>query len=66
MHSKVTDISEDRIKEHFIKRFSGWLEGLGSYKNALKKGGGGSLGPSPRSAYAIENCGVVYIHFEKL
>ena len=42
MHSKVTDISEDRIKEHFIKRFSGWLEGLGSYKNALKKGGGAS------------------------
>ena len=31
------------------------LEGLGSYKNVLKiqekKGGGGPLGPSPKSAY---------------
>ena len=31
MYSKV-NISEDRIKEHLIKRFSGRLEGLGSYR----------------------------------
>ena len=34
------------------------LEGLGSYKNVLKiqeKGGGGPLGPSPKSAYVILN-----------
>ena len=39
------NVSEDRIKEQFIKRFSGRLEGLGSYKNVFKtqdiKGGVG-------------------------
>ena len=46
------NVSEDRIKEHFIKRFSGRLEGLGSCENVLKKGGRrGPLGPSPKSAY---------------
>ena len=50
------NVSKDRIKEHFIKRFSGRLEGLGSNKNVLKKGGGGRgpLGPSPKSAHGFE------------
>ena len=43
--------AKDRIKEHFIKRFSAQLDGLGSYKKCLKKGGRGPLGPSPNSAY---------------
>ena len=57
---KLSDVnvSKGRIKEHFIKRFSGRLEGLESYKNVFKiqeiKGGGGGrgpLGPFPKSAY---------------
>ena len=43
------NVSEDRIKEHFIKRFSGRLEGLGLYKAFWKCRG--PLGQSPKSAY---------------
>ena len=39
------NVSKDRIKEHFIKRFSGRLEGLGSNKDVLKKGGRGPSAP---------------------
>ena len=35
------NVSEDRIKKHLIKRFLGRLKGLRSYKNVLKKDGGG-------------------------
>ena len=43
------NVSEDRIKEHFIKRFS-----KQNHSVSGKKGGGGRgpLGPSPKSAYA--------------
>ena len=45
------NVSKYRIKEHLTKRLSGRLEGLGSNKNVLKKGGHGPLGPSPKSAH---------------
>ena len=49
----MTSLARFAITEHFIKRFAGRLEGLGSYKNVLKKGGHGPLGRSPKSAYVF-------------
>ena len=34
-----------------MKRFPGWLEGVESLKNDLKKGVRGPLGPFPKSVY---------------
>ena len=47
MQSKVTLVSEDRIKEHFIKLFSNQNRSV----SGRKKGGRGPLGSSPKSAY---------------
>ena len=58
MQSKVTLTFREKelIKRAFIKQLPGWLEGVESYKNVLKKGGlkrggCGPLSPSPKSAY---------------
>ena len=53
MQSKVTLTfrSEDRIKEHFIIRFSKQTLGV----SGRKKGGCGPLGPSSKSAFAFHS-----------
>ena len=41
------NVSKDRIKEHFIKRFSGRLEGVGVGQKRFEKGGAATPSAPP-------------------
>ena len=49
-------VSEDRIKEHFIKRFSGRLTGLGLVQKRFEKGGAAVPSAPPLNPPMLSVC----------